>query len=65
LPPELGVQAERHGENAENTHRHHASRHDRHGEKIGEHAIGRDAMKMTRAKPEAPMPWKNKSRAKS
>ena len=33
-------------EHAENAHRHHPGRDDRHGEQIGEHAIGREPMEV-------------------
>jgi hypothetical protein len=44
--PEQPVEAERDGDQTEKAHRHHPDRHDRHGEQIGDHAIGRQPMKM-------------------
>src|ERR1700746_608980 len=46
LPPEFGVETERHGENAEDSHRHDPGRDDRHGKEIGNDAIGRDAVEV-------------------
>jgi hypothetical protein len=46
LPPAFGIESERHGEDADKAHRHHPGGDDRHGKQIGEHAVGRDAMKV-------------------
>ena len=45
-PPEHAVEAERDGEQAQQAHRHHPDRDDRHGEQVGDHAVGRQPMKM-------------------
>ena len=46
LPPELGIEAERNGDDAENAHRHDPDGDDRHRQEIGEHAVGREPVKM-------------------
>ena len=45
-PPEKAVKTEWNCDQRQQTGRHHPGRHDRHGEEIGDHAIGREAMEM-------------------
>ena len=46
--PEQAIEAERHRDEPEQARRHHQRRHHRHRRQIGQHAIGRDAVKVKR-----------------
>jgi hypothetical protein len=46
LPPELGVEAEGNGDDAEDAHRHDPDRDDRRRQEVGQHAVGHEPVEM-------------------